>query len=98
MQSLFWKFLVATDMDTVSYWIHYSTVVFFLMWLHINLCFLLRILEADGADLSLIKGEPNRFNPLFPRSKAEILGLGLFYFFVVLLLPYSTIAFIKTAT
>lgn len=97
MSNSFMRFFTFLNLDTVHSWVNFSTSAFAIMWTNICFCFLFRILAADGWDLRLIRGNPEEFNPLFPRGKSDIYLWGLFYFLLVFVFPYSMIAFLKSS-
>lgn len=90
------KLLAMLGMDSISFWRSYASVALFLLLIQTNLCFLLRIREKEGADVSFFKSFGSEYNPFLIRNKKEVLFWIILYFLFIAVLPLSMIAFLSS--
>ena len=98
MSELLYKFLVSVNCATPEFWMQYSTGCIAFMLVHVDTMFLLRIFDKEDGEsgFTTFKNMFGEFNPLFPKNRAQVRCIGITYLFLIFILPFSMIAFLRS--
>lgn len=83
------------DFGTIEKVVNFRTTGLFFVLGNLLLCFFLRVLAGEGADIGFFKRLPLYPNFFCPRNNMEVWFITKFYFFVVIVFPCLSIAFLK---